>query len=99
MSKLREAVLDSIVKEGSESDQKVYMEDVLDNGCVSGLVVELIYYRQTHDWYDTHYEEILELINEYGFSVGVDGDLKNESAWFSYEITLRKIYEEKFGVR
>lgn len=77
-----------------------YIEDVLYHGCISGVVSGLIYYRDTHEFYDDYYDEIEELrINllEQGIDVlnGINkNDLKNHMAWVAYEETLRRIADE-----
>jgi len=58
-------------------------------GCVSGMVNSLIWYTDTHAFFDTHYDQIEELREEYKESVGepmkIKGDLKNDLAWFAFE--------------
>jgi hypothetical protein len=72
-------------------------------GCVSGLVSNLIYYRDTHAFYDRHYEEIEDLRCEYDgcgtrpFPYPLDGDLKNFFAWFAFEVTASRIWAEICG--
>lgn len=68
-----------------------YLNDVTQHGCISGTVSRLIYYVDTHAFFDKHYDEIQEMINEYQESTGLDlvptDDLKNFYAWFVYEQT------------
>ena len=77
-----------------------YIEDVLHHGCISGVVSGLIYYRDTHEFYDNYYDETEELrINllDQGIDVlnGLNkNDLKNHMAWIAYEETVRQIAEE-----
>lgn len=62
-----------------------YLQDVTNYGCVSGL----IYYVQTHAFFDNHYEEIEAMRYDWedqtGTKLSPDGDLKNWYAWFAYE--------------
>lgn len=78
-------------------DKKDYVSDVLQYGCISGVVTELIYHYQTHEWFDTYYHEIEELREQYEHETGeplqIQGDLKNCLAWFSFEETLRRLYD------
>jgi hypothetical protein len=57
----------------------------------------LIYYKDTHEWFDTYYDEIMELVEEYeemlGEKLNWEGDMKNWFAWFSFEEATRKLYE------
>lgn len=77
-----------------------YFTDLLENGCISGMVSDLIYYTDTRKFFDQNYEEIETLREEYRAATGesimqyCDGDLKNFLAWFGYEKTARNIWEE-----
>jgi hypothetical protein len=67
-------------------------------GCQSGFIGPLIYYRDTHAFYDRHYDEIEELRCELEDSLGqplqIKGDLKNWFAWFGFEETAYRMVEE-----
>ena len=72
-----------------------FFTDLLSHGCSSGIVSRLIYYEDTHQFYDDHYEEI-EGIRSQIVDMGIelqwpDGDLKNHLAWLAYEETARHI--------
>lgn len=75
-----------------------FFHDLLMYGCQSGMVSKLIYYNDTHAFYDTHYDEIEQLREEFEESFGeplqVKGDLKNWYAWMAFEETARIIAEE-----
>ena len=86
-----------VTREALESDSPItFLEDVLRHGCVSGIVSSLIYYRDTHAFFDTHYEEIETLRHDYehemGHPIQPKGDLKNDLAWFAYEYVAYQIY-------
>ena len=70
-------------------DPQIFFNDLLQHGCISGMVSSLIYYTDTHAFYDKHYAEIEELRAEYEDSTGeplkINNDLKNYLAWFAYE--------------
>jgi len=93
MNKLERKVLQIVEENGGQQ----FAEDILQYGCQSGIVPELVYYNQTHEWFDTYYDEIMELIEEFEKETGEkprwEGDLKNWFAWFSFEETVRKLYE------
>lgn len=154
MTELRQRVLEIVEESGTEEEQKNFMEDVLNHGCISGMVSELIYYNDTVAWFDEFRSNIMELLHEamdlYGCYDGeeemifgdnwtslddlgedFESDLdyddfdsdedyqqaieeeyheyienldlyevrenKNLLAWLSFEETVRKIYEEKYG--
>lgn len=77
---------------------KSWYLDLMQGGCRSGFVGSLIYYIDTHKFYDTYYDEIEELRQEIeeetGESFKIDGDLKNWFAWFGFEETAKKIADE-----
>lgn len=68
-----------------------FFHDLLNYGCVSGMVSSLIYYSQTEKFFDTHYEEIMEIKTEFEESTGepmkIPHQLKNHLAWFAFEQT------------
>lgn len=97
-SELTKAVIDDILE--NEGEEASYMKDVLSHGCISGVVGGLIYYTDTHAFYDKHYDDIeamrsemLEHDIDVVESIG-DNDLKNHLAWFGYEETVRKIADK-----
>ncbi|MDI1256736.1 MAG: hypothetical protein PSV16_11615 [Flavobacterium sp.] len=62
------------------------------------MIEKLVYYHDTHKFYDTHYYEIEELReeleNSFGEPLQAKGDLKNWFAWMAFEETARFIAEE-----
>lgn len=91
-SDLEKAVLEECL---SETEPECFIDGVLKWGCVSGSVGSLIYYSDTHKFYDKHYCEIEELREDYennnGIPIKITGDLKNYLAWFAFEETLYRI--------
>jgi len=86
-----------------EQDLERFFDDLFRCGCVSGLIGSLIYYRDTHAFFDRHYDEIEELREEYEDSVGeplrLRGDLKNGLAWFGFEWTAQQLWDEFEALR
>jgi hypothetical protein len=78
-----------------------FFTDLLRHGCQSGMIGSLIYYSDTHQFYDTHYHDIEELRYNLEHSLGEalrpQGDLKNWYAWLGFEETARQLAEE-FGI-
>jgi hypothetical protein len=74
---------------------KDFFKDLLQNGCISGMIGSLIYYRDTEKFFDTHYEEIIWLKTEYEESTGqpmnIPHEVKNHLAWFSFEQTAYQL--------
>ena len=79
-------------------DTKVFFSDLLNYGCVTGMVGSLIYYSDTHAFFDTHYDHIQEALQEYEANHGepfkIKGDLKNSLAWFAFEYSAYKLTSE-----
>lgn len=79
-------------------DIPTFFSDLLNHGCQSGMVSGLIYYHDTHTFYDTHYQEIEELRGElehvFGEPLRPKGDLKNWFAWLAFEETARSLADE-----
>ena len=68
------------------------------SGCQSGFINSLIYYSDTHAFFDRYYDEIEELREDYEDSIGeplrINGDLKNWLAWFAFEETAYQMANE-----
>jgi len=68
-----------------------FFNDLLQHGCISGMVGGLIYYTDTHAFYDAHYDAIesirLNFEDQLGQSIAITSDLKNFMAWFAFEQT------------
>ena len=88
-----------------------YLKDVVNYGCINGVVTNLIYYADTLAFYDAHEEEINNLIDKYRKDIGysrlefinsLNGNVedikeeKNLLAWFSYEEICREILINDF---
>jgi hypothetical protein len=77
---------------------ETFFADLLQYGCQSGIIGSLIYYSDTHAFYDKHYAQIEELRYELEEALGEplkpQGDLKNWYAWLGFEETARKIADE-----
>lgn len=75
-----------------------FFSDLLQHGCQSGMVGSLIYYCDTHKFYDTHYSNIedirYELEQSLGEALKPNGDLKNWYAWLGFEETARQLADE-----
>lgn len=92
---LRAAVADEAL---DYCDPQSFFTDLLKHGCISGMVCSLIYYADTHAFFDTHYSEIETLREEtednLGMPLTIKGDMKNFLAWFAFEETACQIAME-----
>lgn len=81
----------SIVAEEALMNEEIeaFFNDLSKHGCVSWMIGFLVWYNQTHAFYDKHYYEVEEIRDEWEDSVWVPivikGDLKNFFAWFAFE--------------
>ena len=79
----------------SAEDCATFFHDILCYGCISGMVSWLIYYKDTHRFFDMYYHEIDELREEFEDSTGeplqIKGDLKNMLARFAFEETAYRM--------
>lgn len=71
MKTIKEIVLNDF-KKAKENGYTSYLQDVVQNGCVSGVVNHLIYYGDTCKFFEDHKEEINVILKETIQSVGVD---------------------------
>jgi len=75
-----------------------FFNDLAAHGCRSGMVGSLIYYNQTHQFFDIYYEQINDLRLEFeestGEPVNLGSDLKNTLAWFSFEEIANQLANE-----
>ena len=76
-------------------DIRDWFRDMQKGGCSSGMVSGLIYYNDTHEFYDEFYSEIEDLRYTFeqdtGAPLKVEGDLKNWYAWYAFEETAYQI--------
>lgn len=88
-------ILDNVIDYDDVKDIKNYFNDILTHGCINGMVRSLIYYKDTHLFFDIYYHEIEELRQEYEYSTGeslmIKSDLKNDLSWFAFEAVARNI--------
>ena len=88
-----------VAKEALEHDDDIalFFDQLFRHGCVSGMVSSLVWYSDTREFYDKHYHQIEELRSEYeemGCPLKVGYDLKNDYAWFAFEVTAGRMAEE-----
>ena len=82
-----------------ESDENTirFFEDLLQHGCISGMVSSLVYYCDTEAFFDHYYHEIMELKTEYeemtGQPMEIPHQVKNYLAWFGFEESARGLWE------
>jgi len=91
-------ITEAVIQEALDyHDPESFFKDLLQHWCGSWMVTSLIYYHDTHKFYEQHYDEIEELRTELdeqwlGVCPPSHSDLKNFLAWLWFEETARKIY-------
>ena len=72
------------------------MEDLLRYWCESWIIGSLIYYSDTHKFFDDFYNDIEDIRMEYwqelGVNLNIKEDYKNYMAWFVFEYSAYIIY-------
>jgi hypothetical protein len=101
---LKNEVMEILEGMAVDSNLEIVINEVLENGCVSGTVGCLIYYYQTEEFFDRHKDAINELAHElseeiYGNPFEIYHNLnggcsKNNMAWFGFEEVTRIIANE-----
>lgn len=57
---------------GDPEDRKAYLQDLTEHGAISGMVGGLIYYHETTEFFDTHKDEIVAMLDEMKEETGLD---------------------------
>ena len=74
------------------------VEEIVAQGCQSGIVTALITYSDTEAFFDRHADEIFELVEEAKEEGIINLNefilCKNDLAWFAFEIIAQEIYQE-----
>lgn len=82
----------------SEEEVISFFRELQTHGCISGMVPSLVYYFDTHAFFQKHYNEIEHLRQEieemFGKPLKPEGDLMNWYAWFAFEETALRLYNE-----
>ena len=73
---------------------KSFFQSIASDGCISGMIGELVYYQDTHKFFDNFYEEIEDLREDYEIDIPQDTDLKNYLAWAAVEIIAAQMYQD-----
>ncbi len=84
-----------------ETDEEIegFFKDLQHGGCQSGFIGSLIYYSDTHKFYDKYYHEIeelrIEMEDNTGETINIGSDdYKNKMAWFAFEETAYNLINQ-----
>jgi hypothetical protein len=75
-----------------------WYNNLMQGGCQSGFISSLIYYSDTHAFYNKYADDIDDILADYedmtGEAIKVKGDRRNFYAWLGFEETARQIAQE-----
>ena len=101
---LKNEVMEILEDMAIDSNLEIVINEVIQYGCVAGIVPSLIYYYQTEEFFNRHKDAINELAHElsediYGNPFEIYHNLnggcsKNNMTWFAFEEVTRMIAEE-----
>ena len=72
-SELKDKVINDLIdycNDNNGKDTYIWMSDILTHGCVSGMIGDLIYYKDTCAFYEQYEEDIWDLLEETKQSFG-----------------------------
>lgn len=91
----------------ADADGEVsYIKDCAEHGCIGGSCNGLIYYNDTHKFYNDHADEIDEMLADIADEMGEEynirenmkrldqHDVRNFLAWLAYEVKAQEIMNE-----
>ena len=95
-SDLKDNVIDIILNHIDDYENPIiFLEDVLQYGCSSGMVSELIYFSETKCFFIKHMEEIFEIYNNVKDNLSSDFEIDaNNLSWLAFEYLVGEIYNE-----
>ena len=95
-SELKDNVIDIILNHIDDYENPItFLEEVLQYGCASGMVSELIYFNDTKCFFIKHMEEIFEIYNELKDNLSADFEADaNNLSWLAFEYMVNEIYNE-----
>lgn len=98
-SKIKQEIIDHVLEYYQSDDEVIcFFRNLLKSGCESGMVSNMVYYSDTHAFFDRHYCEIEDLryenLENYGEPMLIRLDLKNHLACFAYEEIAWRLADE-----
>lgn len=95
-SELKDSVIDIILNNIENYEvEKGFLEDVMNYGCISGTVPELIYFNETKCFFIKHMEEIFDIYNQLKNNLSPDFEVNaNNLSWLAFEYMTSIIYNE-----
>jgi len=98
---IRAEVAKAALEYQDDGDPVEFFNDLAAHGMASGMVPNMIYYSDTHSFFERHYDEISDEMAKYleetGERLKVNADIKNFYAWFSFELVAYALASELYG--
>ena len=95
VEKQSNSITQFVAKTALETESpKSFFQDLISHGCISGMIGELVYYYETHQFFDDFYKEIEILREDYEIIIPQGTDLKNYLASAAVEIVAYKMYQD-----
>ena len=97
----KRVINDLLATKLTTTELKYHINDIIQHGCISGVVTELIYYSDTTKFFNCYRKEILDMLQDpdknvyFNETCWIDHKKysvseKNDLCWFAYEnIVLR----------
>ena len=93
-----EIIMDQVEELDNDNEVLELVEEIVVQGCQSGIITALITYSDTEKFFDRHSNEIFELVEEAKEEGIINLNefilCKNDLAWFAYEMIAQEIYKE-----
>ena len=95
-SELKDNVIDIILNHIDDYENPItFLEEVLQYGCASGMVSELIYFSETKCFFIKHMEEIFDIYNSIKENLSSNFEVNaNNLSWLAFEYMTSIIYNE-----
>lgn len=95
-SELKDNVIDILLDHIEDYEEpKGFLEDIMNYGCASGIVPELIYFNQTECFFIKHMEEIFDIYNQLKDDLSSYFEVNaNNLSWLAFEYMVNEIYNE-----
>ena len=102
-SRVEKKVINDLINTGLTTEElKDHIEDIVQCGCISGIVPSLIYYSDTIKFFNCYRKEILDMLqdqnkniySEYTYLLNhkkYSISQKNDLSWFAYDNTVIRI--------
>ena len=95
-NELKDSIIDIILDNIENYEvEKGFLEDVINYGCSSGIVPELIYFNDTKKFFIKHMEEIFDIYDNVKDNLSPDFEVNaNNLSWLAFEYMTSIIYNE-----